>query len=483
MSRVILNILKPNITANTSPSSSNIWNGNTTEPGPLKNVRVVDVCEVISGPYTSGLLADLGADVIKIEKTNGVGDSFRLSQPRGPKVNDESSPHHNETIGMAFAIANRGKRSIALNLQEKKGVDILKQIVKDADVFVQNWRPGVAGRLGVNYDELKKINPKLIYLSISGYGQTGPYVKKKVYDSVIQAQIGMANSNGTGNGQNEPRAPQLIPNAVIDKTTSHTAVHAILAALYARDASGGNSNNNNNNNNNNNASNEGQHIELSMMDAGLSYIYPDSYSKYWTDENISHESNIAMVFDIWEMIDGAATVVALWGEPEFDRLITKFPYLQEIKDNPKFSDRRKRLSNKPEFTKEWNRIAVHENKINVKEFLNACEKLSIPAGKVSGPQDIFDDPQMKHMNSLVKSQNNLYGETIQPRPPYIFSKTKLSKKIKSTPMYGEHSIEILERLGYSPSEIEMLKRDKVFAKGIPKDSFLHALDVSALKKK
>ena len=118
MSRAILNILKRNTTANTSPSSSNIWNVNTTEPGPLKNVRVVDVCEVISGPYTSGLLADLGADVIKIEKTNGVGDSFRLSQPRGPKVNDESSPHHDETIGMAFAIANRGKRSIALNLQD-----------------------------------------------------------------------------------------------------------------------------------------------------------------------------------------------------------------------------------------------------------------------------------------------------------------------------------------------------------------------------
>ena len=216
--------------------------------GPLAGFTVIDATQMIAGPLASMVLADLGADVVKVENPAG-GDRMRYL---GHRVGN---------IGGLFANVNRGKRTIAVDLTHDRGRALLMQLATSADVFVQNFRPGVAERLGIDEPQLREVNERLIYVSISGFGETGPYVDQKSYDYVIQALSGMATL------QADPTTgePALIRNALVDKVTAYVAAHAITAALLERERS---------------ADGRGQHVRLSMLDTALAFFWPDGMMQH-----------------------------------------------------------------------------------------------------------------------------------------------------------------------------------------------------------
>jgi crotonobetainyl-CoA:carnitine CoA-transferase CaiB-like acyl-CoA transferase len=205
---------------------------------------------VIAGPYAAGQLADYGMEVIKVEQADGVGDTYRYA---GARIKLASG----ERFGSSFASFNRGKRSVAVDATKKEGVEIIKKLVKDADVFLQNMRPGVAEKLGLGYEDLKKVNPNLIYCSVSGFGPDGPLTKQPVYDPLIQSRSGFVALQERVSGKHT-----LINTLVHDKTTAMVAVQAIMAALFARDR--------------NNSG--GQHITLAMLDVGIQFLWGEIHS-------------------------------------------------------------------------------------------------------------------------------------------------------------------------------------------------------------
>ena len=263
------------------PSPAPTAAGAGDAPGPLDGVKVLDMTTVIAGPLTGGFLADMGADVIKVEKADGVGDGYKHA---GTSYRTDEGVQ----MGSSSAVANRGKRSVVVDAQSPEGVAVIKRLAKSADIFVQcaptpgsppalpsalcplplpfltsvspsppsparNMRPGVVGRLGLDYEALAAVNPDLIYCSISGFGQTGPWSKKMTYDPLVQSSTGMVAAQGRPESQSKRHS--LYNGLIVDKTTAMTASQAILAALYARDAKG----------------RGGQHIDLSMYDVGFAY--------------------------------------------------------------------------------------------------------------------------------------------------------------------------------------------------------------------
>ena len=223
----------------------------TTNTGPLAGIKVVDMSVMISGPLTAMMLADYGADVIKVESP-GLGDLMRF---RGTSKGGMTG---------LFSLNNRGKRAITLNVKQAEGLDVLKKLIAEADVFIQNFRPGAMDRLGLGYDDVKKFNPNLIYVSVSGYGPTGPNSHRRVYDNVIQAASGMAAV------QTDPAtgAPGMLRNLVCDKVTSYTAMQSITSALFARERGIA----------------KGQHLTIAMLDSAVAFLWPVRSERVLTDQ-------------------------------------------------------------------------------------------------------------------------------------------------------------------------------------------------------
>src|SRR5713101_2664154 len=207
-------------------------------PGPLNGFRIVDVTQMVSGPMATMMLADQGADVIKVEPP-GIGDLTRALAGR------------HRGMSPVFAIVNRNKRSIVIDLKTARGLELLKQLVATADIFIQNFRPGAADRMGLGEEALRAVKPNLIYVSISGFGERGPYVHKRTYDPVIQALSGLASIQADPDGR-----PRMMRVIVPDKVTALTAAQAMTAALLARERNGA-----------------GQHVRLAMLDAVIAFIW------------------------------------------------------------------------------------------------------------------------------------------------------------------------------------------------------------------
>ena len=208
--------------------------------GPLSGIRVVDLTSMISGPVATMMLGDQGADVIKVEPLTG--DLVRIMGP------------NRAGLTSGFISANRSKRSLAVDLKSEQGMAVVKKLVATADVFVQNFRPGAIVRMGLGEDVVRELKNDIVYVSISGFGETGPYAHKRVYDPVIQALCGLADIQKDG----ETGRPKMIRTIIPDKTTSVTAAQAITAALFARERSG-----------------EGQHVKLAMLDTMVAYLWPE----------------------------------------------------------------------------------------------------------------------------------------------------------------------------------------------------------------
>ena len=377
--------------------------------GPLQGIKVLDLSVMISGPLAAMMLADQGADVIKVESP-GVGDFMRyLGSSKG---------------GMTgiFVNNNRGKRSLVVDLKSPQGIDVLKKLAATADVVIQNFRPGAVERLGIGYEDLKTINPNLIYVSISGYGPDGPDSGHRVYDNVIQAASGLASV------QTDPRdgEPALFRTLLCDKVTSLTAAQAISSALYARAA--GNA--------------QGQHIVLAMLDAAVAFMWPDSgMDAVLLDDDANRTPTIGQNYGITRLQDGFAAV-AVVSDSEFRGLCHTFGR-PDLADDERFATMAARTMNASELVPVMTQLSAQQL---TKDFVARAQSFDVPAASVVTLPELPSQPQLVNNKVFVERQHPTAGRVREPRPAARFSETPATVG-SFAPTPGEHSDEIVTEIG------------------------------------
>ena len=386
--------------------------------GPLTGVKILDLSAIIAGPMATGLLADQGADVVKVEPL-GAGDLCRWLGP------------NHKGLGAMFAAVNRNKRSIALNLKSDEGKAILLDLAKDADVFVQNFRPGAIQRMGLGYDVLKAINPRLVYVSMSGFGQDGPYAKRRVYDPVVQAMSGFADSQQ----DKETRAPQLIQSIACDKVSALTAAQAMTAALFGRVSSG-----------------EGQHLTLNMLDATIAFLWPDAFYNYALLDNPAPPSpDFADFYGIMKVKDGWITTITLSDDEfgDFCRAVGR----EDIKDDPRFKDVFQRMANAAALKAAFAAAIADFTSAEIRARLEAED---VPHAIVLDRRSVPDDPQVRHNGQIVVTDHPVAGRLRGTRPAARFGGVAADER-RPAPMLGQQTDEILKELGRSADEIAKLR--------------------------
>jgi crotonobetainyl-CoA:carnitine CoA-transferase CaiB-like acyl-CoA transferase len=392
-------------------------------PGPLDGIRVIDLTQMISGPMATMILADQGADVIKVEPPAS-GD---LTRSMGGRKRGMSP---------TFAVANRNKRSVVIDLKQPRGLAVLKQLVVKADVVVQNFRPGTAERLGVGYDALREIRPDLIYVSISGFGEKGPYVHKRTYDPVIQALSGLMSIQADETGR-----PRMIRVIVPDKVTALTAAQAITAAIVARLRTGA-----------------GQHVRLAMLDAVVAFIWPESMPAYTF---IGHESATVRPPGtrdlVFQTADGYITAAAN-SDSEWAGLARTVGHPEWIED-PRFkhpADRIRNANVRLDLT-----AAIIRTRTSA-EWLAEFDAAEVPCAPIQNRADLLTDPQVAANGLIVESDHPHAGPMRQPRPAARFEATPADLRLFA-PTLGEHTDTVLEEAGIAADDRARLREDGVIA--------------------
>jgi crotonobetainyl-CoA:carnitine CoA-transferase CaiB-like acyl-CoA transferase len=397
-------------------------------PGPLAGVKVIDVSAILSGPLAAMMLADQGAEVIKVEPP-GIGDLMRIGA------------YQRGGLSAFFANANRGKRSIVLDLGKPRGVELLLELVRDADVFIQNFRPGAVERLGIDEPQLRAVNPDLIYVSISGYGDSGPYRDRRVYDPIIQGLTGHVAV------QSNPQVPipDVVRNVVADKSSAYTAAQAITAALYAREKGAG-----------------GQHVQIPMIDASLAFFWPDGMMAHTLlAEDTVPGPTLYQVMGLTETGDGHLIYFAA-SDAEFHGLFRALKHPEWAEDarfvNPAARGR-------PEnFAKLGELLAAEFRKWSTAEILERMLAEQVPAGPVHSLEAMVQDPQILHNQAYLEREHPTAGTIRQPRVPARFDKTP-AEPGRLPPLHGEHTDEILAELGLGAAEREKLRAQGVAGVG------------------
>ena len=397
----------------------------TSQDGPLRGVRIVDLSTVLSGPVATTLLADQGADVIKVEAP-GAGDLTR-----------QISTRSNGVTAM-FQLANRGKRAITIDLRRERGLGVLHKLAARADVFVQNFRPGVVDRIGIGYDALRALNPDLVYLSVSGFGSVCPLAQTKVYDNLIQAASGFASGQAGADG-----APTFIKNLACDKITALTAAQAITAALYARAMGRG-----------------GQHIELAMLDAAVWFLWTDRATEFtWTGADVNVLPSLSQ-YDVTRFKDGWGTIAAVTDE-EFAGLCRALD-VAHIAEDPRFTTMTKRLSD-PDYPRVYREIVQGAaGQFTIGDALRRLGEAKVPAVAAVSLSEIPDHPQIIANGLIVDDVHPVAGPLQQPRPAARFSATPASAAAPA-PLPGQDTDAILDELGYDASERDALRADSAVA--------------------
>ncbi len=382
--------------------------------GPLSGLKVIDLTSMVSGPVAAMMLADQGADVIKVEPL--LGEQMR-----------HIGPQHNE-VTAGFFSCNRGKRSLALDLKSDEGKGILLELVASADVFIQNFRPGAIERMGFSEERLRTLNEKLIYVSISGFGEHGPYAHKRVYDPVIQALSGATDiqaDRATGR-------PQMFRIIAADKVTSLTAAQAISTALYAREKHG-----------------HGQHIRLSMLDAMLSFFWPEGMAGLTYGEAEMDVTKFQGVMDlIYETQDRFITAGAV-SDKEWAGMCRALDR-EDLIDDERFNNSTARFVN----AEERKKITAEEIlKWQSDAILERLDAEGVPCAPLLNRMELMGHEQIVANQSIEKIDFPGFGEVRQARPAAQFDVTP-SGISGPGPKLGEHSREILAELGYSQESIE-----------------------------
>ncbi len=386
--------------------------------GPLAGYRIIDVTQMLSGPMATMMLGDQGADVIKIEPP-GMGD---LTRALGGK---------SRGLSPFFSTLNRNKRSVVLNLKDEKGVELLKELVTGADVFVQNFRPGAAERMGIGEQVLRELKPDLIYVSISGFGEKGPYIGKRVYDPVIQALSGLTDIQADP----ETRRPRMMRLIIPDKVTAITAAQAMTAALLTRERTG-----------------KGQHVRLAMLDAVVSFLWHEGMAQYTfmgPDIGVARPPNTRDL--IFETTDGYITAAAV-SDKEWQGLVRALDRPEWLEDK-RFSTpagRVKYADVRLEMTAE-----VLKERSSA-EWLERLDADQVPCAPVNRKEDVLTDPQVLANNLIVESEHPHAGKMRQARPAARFEGTPSELLRQPAPLLGEQTDTILTELGVSSQRLAEL---------------------------
>ena len=352
-------------------------------PGPLAGYRVIDVTQMLSGPMSTMILGDQGADVIKVEPPDA-GDLTRAFSSTG--------------ISPTFSMINRNKRSVALDLKCERGVGLLKQLVAESDVFVQNFRPGAVERLGIDEPTLRKIKPELIYVSISGFGEVGPYTHKRVYDPVIQALSGLTDI------QRDPVTgrPKMMRLVIPDKVTALTAAQAMTAALLARERTG-----------------TGQHVRLAMLDAVVSFLWPEGMASHTFVRDGKAVSRPPDTRDlIFETADGYITAGAM-SDKEWAGMVRALDKPEWLEDE-RFrtpAGRMKHADARLEMTAE-----VMKTRTSA-EWIARLDAEQVPCAPALSRQDMLTNEQIVANRLIVESEHPHVGRTRMTRPAARFAET------------------------------------------------------------
>ncbi len=393
-------------------------------PGPLHGYRVVDLTSMVSGPQATMLLADQGADVIKVENPQG-GDHTRAAANR------------RGGYSASFLNNNRNKRSIVLDLKTEVGADVLKRLISTADVFVQNFRTGVIDRMGFGEDAVRAIAPDIVYVSISGFGDQGPFATKPVYDPLIQSVSGLASIQG-GSDQERPR---LVRTIVPDKLSGVVAAQAITAALLARERTG-----------------KGQHVRLSMLDAIVAFLWgSDMGSQTFVGDELPQQEAASFIDLIYQTADDYISA-AVQTDREWTAL-TRALDRPEWLDDPRFKTpalRQKHINERLAMTQEalLTRPAA--------EWLQRLTAEGVPCAPVLTRTRMIQHPQVVANGIVVETDHPGAGRLRQARPAARFSGTPTAIR-RGGPALGEHTDEILAELGYSETDITALRTEGVEA--------------------
>jgi crotonobetainyl-CoA:carnitine CoA-transferase CaiB-like acyl-CoA transferase len=401
-------------------------------PAALEHVRVLDLSRVLAGPWASQILADLGADVIKVERP-GSGDDTRHWGP--PALADGSGD------AAYFLSANRGKRSLTVDFRTAEGRQIIRQLAQDSDVLLENHKVGDLARYGLGYPELRNLNPALIYCSITGFGQTGPYAKRAGYDFAIQALGGLMSVTGERDGR-PGGGPQKVGVAVADVMAGLYAAIAVLGALVQRQSTG-----------------RGAYIDLALLDVqvatlanvALNYLVSGAVPVRWGNAH----ANIAP----YQVVPTAdrPIVVAVGNDAQFAKLCDVLDATSLVRD-PRYATNEARVQHRAELDAELERLLAARP---AAVWLAALETAGVPAAPINDVAQVFDDPQVRHRGLRIDVTRSGGGSV-----PLVASPIRLSESAtrppSAPPRLGEHTEEILrERLRMSAAEIAELRQKNV----------------------
>jgi len=395
---------------------------------PLEGIRVLDLTRALAGPYCTMMLGDLGADVIKIEQP-GRGDESRGWGP--PFVGEPYGPYPGESA--YFIAANRNKRSVTVNLKSSEGQEIVGRLAGVSDVMVENFRTGVLDGMGLGYEDMRALNPRLVYCSISGYGRTGPYAERPGYDFIIQAEGGLMGIIGPEDGP-----PYRVGIPIIDINSGMFAATAILAALRARDQTG-----------------EGQWVDISLLDTGVALL-ANVASNYLVGgmeprrlgnahPNITpYEAFRAR--DRWFALAAAnerqwATLCDTIGRPD-------------LKNDARFAANSERVANRAALREALDEVFAARD---ADEWLAEFRAADLPCGPINAIPDVFEHPQAQARGLAMETEHPTAGPVRVTGFPYKFSQTP-AKVRQPPPMLGQHTAQVLtELLGYSDQALAALR--------------------------
>ncbi len=399
-------------------------------PGPLDGVKVVDLTQVVSGPLATMMLADQGANVIKVENARSGDVTRSVSTRRGDMT-------------ASFLNNNRSKRGIAVDLKAPEGLKIIQDLLADADVFAHNFRPGVISRLGLSEEAVRAVRPDIIYVSVSGFGEDGPYAAKPVYDPLVQALSGLTTIQG---GSDQAR-PRLVRTILPDKLTGFTTAQAVTAALFHRERTG-----------------TGQHIKVSMLDSVIDFLWhSDMGGHTFVGDEIPSETAHSFIDLIYETTTDYISV-AVNTDKQWIALTDALDRA-EWREDPRFSTPEKRHQNIDERL-ELTQEVLKQN--SAAYWLERLDAYDVPCAPVLRRREMIKHPQITANGIVVELDHPVAGTLRQTRPAARFSGTPLDLT-RPAPTHGQHSAEVLRELGYDQAVIDQLVADGIVSGGIDSD--------------
>lgn len=393
----------------------------------LKDIKVVDLSRILAGPWASQMLADMGAEVIKIERPLK-GDDTRFWGPPFIKEATKEQPPQ----AAYFHCVNRNKQSLAIDITQAQGQQVIKDLILQADVLIENYKVGGLAKYGLDYQTVKALNPQLVYCSITGFGQSGPSAHKAGYDAMIQGEGGLMSLTGEPDG-----SPMKVGVALVDVMTGLYSCNAILAALMARTHT-----------------HEGQHIDIALLDVQAATLANQGMNYLATGKNPQRLGNghpNIVPYQTFATQNGSI-ILAVGNDSQFIKFC-KVADCSELANDSKFATNAQRVNNRKAL------IPIVASKIALKTsewWIEQLEQVSVPCGAVNTLEQVFNHPQIKH-REMVKEVANNHGELIKTvASPINLSATPLQYN-SASPDLGQHSYQVLSKnLAYSESEISKL---------------------------